>query len=281
MRFPLNTIICGDSKDLSFMPNGVVDLTVTSPPYRNAIDYNSHLKGEWFRGKTRKSIEEYLTEMKQVFKEVYRVTKIGGFCAIVIGNEIVNGNIIPLPHLLLSELLKIGWRLQEEIIWHKVTGGTNRFSVTVKNPYPTYYLANIMHEHIFVLRKGGKIRRKVPNEKIVLNDLMKKEVANSVWHIAPVPPGYLEHPCPYPEEIPYRLILLYTYAGDFVFDPFVGSGQTTKVAKALNRNFLGIDIIPEYVDLAIKRLNEPLHLRNPLIPKWIKLKKEVLLLGKR
>ncbi|MGB8159656.1 MAG: site-specific DNA-methyltransferase, partial [Nitrososphaeraceae archaeon] len=100
-----------------------------------------------------------------------------------------------------------------------------------------------------------------------------KEIANSVWHIAPVPPGFINHPCPFPEEIPYRLMKLYSYEGDVILDPFNGSGQTTKVAHHFLRGYIGIDIINEYAKLAKGRLHdEPLHIRTEaLIAKWQKI----------
>ena len=100
-----------------------------------------------------------------------------------------------------------------------------------------------------------------------------KEIANSVWHIAPVPPGYIDHPCPYPEEIPYRLMKLYSYENDVVLDPFNGSGQTTKVAHHFRRRYVGIDLVKDYVSLARSRIErEPLHIRNEaLIANWKKI----------
>ncbi len=110
--------------------------------------------------------------MEQIFSEVFRVTKQAGYCAIVIGNELVNGEIIPLPHLLTQRLLK-KWKFHEEIIWSKVTGGLDRFGVTIQPPYPTYYRANMTHEHILILRKGQTRH--------------KKDTSNSIWNIIPVP----------------------------------------------------------------------------------------------
>jgi len=92
-------------------------------------------------------------------------------------------------------------------------------------------------------------------------DLFAKEIANNVWHIAPVPPDHLDHPCPFPEEIPWRLIRLYSYPGELVLDPFNGSGQTTKVARHLGRQFVGYETIEKYVALATQRLDEPLAVR--------------------
>ncbi|MEX0911188.1 MAG: DNA methyltransferase, partial [Nitrosopumilaceae archaeon] len=147
-----NCIVNADSKDLSQIGINKIALTVTSPPYHNAINYQEHqTSDEWYRGTGGESIDSWLDEMKQVFSGVYKVTKPGGYCCIVIGNEIIEEkNKLPLPALLLVELTKegIGWSFFEEIIWNKVTGGKKRFRVTVQHPYPTYYYPNIMHEQI-------------------------------------------------------------------------------------------------------------------------------------
>ena len=277
-----NVIIGSDCKDAlkKIAPNSI-QLTITSPPYRNAIDYVMHAtgNGEYYRGRGNVETGDYLNEMVEIFNnKIYRVTKDGGYCCIVIANEVVNGSILPLPHILLSKLVRGQgrWNLHEEIIWHKVTGGTNRYGSFVTNPYPKYYRANIMHEFILVLRKGdvkaGRTQRVTALP--ATHEEWTKEIANSVWHIAPVPPGYITHPCPFPEEIPYRLMKLYSYEGDVVLDPFNGSGQTTKVASHFNRKYIGIDIVDEYVHLASARLaEEKLHIRpQALIADWKKIR---------
>lgn len=269
-----NSILVADSQDLTNIGNDKVSLTVTSPPYHNAINYNEHQTSKkWYRGTVGVSVESWLEEMKQVFSQVYQVTKTGGYCCIVIGNEIVEEKIkLPLPALLLVELTRkeIGWKFFEEIIWNKVTGGKKRFRVTVQHPYPTYYYPNIMHEQILVLRKPPFHNVKDKKSKLVINDIMKKEMANSVWHIAPVPPSYRRfHPAAFPEEIPYRLIQLYSNIGDLVLDPFVGSGQTTKIARFLKRRYIGIDKSIKYIKIAKKRTMEPPALRKmQLVPNW-------------
>ncbi len=270
----LNSIINADSKDLSQIGNDKVTLTVTSPPYHNAINYQDHqIAKKWYRGTVGIPLDSWLDEMKSVFSEVYKVTKPGGYCCIVIGNEIIEEkNKLPLPALLLLELTKreIGWNFFEEIIWNKVTGGKKRFRVTVQHPYPTYYYPNIMHEQIIILRKPPYYNMKDKKSKLALNNLMKKEIANSVWHVAPVPPSYRRlHPAAFPEEIPYRLIQLYSNVGDLVLDPFVGSGQTTKIARFLKRRYIGIDKSIKYVKIAIKRTKElPALRKNQLVPYW-------------
>lgn len=283
-QYVIDDIICADSRDLAlFVELDSVALTITSPPYRNAINYRKYTrnKSEYYRGNTDWETKDYLEQMKIVFDQIYNVTIDGGYCAIIIGYEIANAEIIPLPSLLIAKLLEDGkWKLREEIIWHKITAGRsgagNRFSVTVKNPYPTYYHANVMHEYIFILSKGNikphvrKRRAAKHLKKLRINELMKREIANSIWNITPVPPRSIDHPCPFPEQIPWRLINLYSFSeNDVILDPFNGAGQTTKVARYLDRHFIGIDIIPEYVELARKRLNEPLCLSDlKYVKKW-------------
>lgn len=273
-------IFLGNCKDvLKKLPENSVQLTITSPPYRNAINYEMHASGNggYYRGNAGVETSGYLDEMADIFgNRVYRVTKEGGYCCIVIASEVVNGTILPLPHMLLSRLVQpFGkWNMHEEIIWHKVTGGTNRYGSFVLNPYPKYYRANVMHEFIFVLRKGDVQSGRERKEALpATHQEWTKEIANSVWHIAPVPPGYIDHPCPYPEEIPYRLTKVYSYKGDTVLDPFNGSGQTTKVAHHFGRRYIGIDMVKEYVELARSRIaSEPLHIRSEaLIASWKKI----------
>src|SRR5919109_1228779 len=276
-----NQLIVGNCKDvLREIPANSVQLTITSPPYRNAIDYDMHVSGSggYYRGKLKLDTNDYLDDMAEIFGDrVYRVTKEGGYCCIVIANEVVNGTILPLPHMLLSRLVQpFGkWNLHEEIIWHKVTGGTNRYGSFIIHPYPKYYRANIMHEFILILRKGDVKSGRIKKIETLpaTHEEWTREIANSVWHIAPVPPGCIDHPCPFPEEIPYRLMKLYSYQGDVILDPFNGSGQTTKVAFHFQRQYVGIDVVKEYVKLARSRLaDEPLHIRSQaLIANWKKI----------
>lgn len=269
-----NSIVVSDSRDLSQIGKNTVSLTVTSPPYHNAINYDEHQSSQkWYRGTVGVSIESWLEEMKQVFSQVYQVTKPGGYCCIVIGNEIIEGKIkLPLPAMLSVELTKNdnGWKFFEEIIWNKVTGGKKRFRVTVQHPYPTYYYPNIMHEQIIILRKEPFHNVKDKKSRLRIDNIMKKEMANSVWHIAPVPPSYRKfHPAAFPEEIPYRLIQLYSNVGDLVLDPFTGSGQTPKMARFLKRRYLGVDKSEKYVKIATKRVMEQPLLRGlQLVPNW-------------
>lgn len=263
----------GSSERMEQVANDSVALTVCSPPYWQAIDYDRHAENgdQWYR--TRKYAEGfesyagYLDLMSRIYREVLRVTKPGGFCAVVVGTCLFKGKHVPVPFDLVFRLCADGWEFHQDIIWHKCTAGVKRAGVVIQKPFPGYYYPNIMTEYILVFRKPGApiFKTSTPEEReasrFPINALFVRETANNVWHIAPVPPGHLDHPCPYPEEIPYRLIKLYSYVGDTVLDPFLGSGQTVKVAMHLGRNVVGYDLIEKYVEMSRHRLKEPLAVR--------------------
>jgi len=286
-KYIIDDIVQGDSTQLTnFIKPNSVSLTITSPPYRNAIDYSqdvSNVKKSnnvWMRGTGNQSTEDYLETMKKIFDQVYQVTTDGGFCCIIIGDEVVNGKLIPLSSLLLSKIASKEnddepnkWRFRDMIIWNKTTSGRNgagnRFGLFIQWPYPKYFRANIMHEYILILEKKISPKttyKRIETEKIPKNRLIKREFANSIWNIAPVPPRTIKHPAPFPEQIPWRLIKLYSNQGDVVLDPMNGSGQTTKVAYSSKRRYIGVDARKEYVKEAQKRKKQKLALGELLVP---------------
>jgi site-specific DNA-methyltransferase (adenine-specific) len=257
------------------LPNDCVALTVTSPPYWNAIDYDIHAsdKSQFYRTRAINNkngyleYPHYLEWLENIFNEVLRVTIPGGFCAIVIGTVLFDGKHYAVPFDLIHRLNKKGWDFHQDIIWHKCTAGVKRAGVTIQKPYPGYFYPNIMTEYILVFRKPGphiyknRSTSQKSDAEYPINRLFTMDVANNIWHIAPVPPDLINHPCPYPEEIPYRLITMYSYPGDLVLDPFAGSGQTLKVANHLSRKYVGYEIIDKYVDLAKERIKQSLSIR--------------------
>jgi len=276
------------------LPDGAVTLTVTSPPYWNAIDYDRHAKDSGADYRTRAyakgfaGYEEYLGLLDRVFGETLRVTRPGGFCAVVIGTVLDKGRHIPVPFHLTTRMGELGWEFHQDIVWHKCTAGVKRAGVFIQKPYPGYFYPNIMTEYILIFRKPGErlIHQATAEAKeasrLPVNGLFTKEIANNVWHIAPVPPGQSEHPCPFPEEIPARLVGLYSYAEDLVLDPFLGSGQTTKAAHHLGRRVAGFDIERRYTDLARRRLKEPSAVRpRQLIAIFDKIESDAPLQGKK
>ena len=269
----VDKIIQRSSESMPEIASESVALTVTSPPYWNAIDYDIHAENQDQNYRTRSyssnylDYETYLDWLEVVFKEVHRVTKPGGFCSIVIGTILMDGKHYPVPFDLSSRLTNSGWLFHQDIIWHKCTAGVKRAGVAIQKPFPGYYYPNIMSEYILVFRKPGpKIYQdRTSAEKDVaefmIDTLFTLETANNIWHIAPVPPGTIDHPAPFPEEIPFRLITFYSYKGDLILDPFSGSGQTLKVAHALERSYYGYETLSKYIELAEKRIAEPLSLR--------------------
>ncbi len=269
----VNRIFAHSCEHMPELADESVALTVTSPPYWNAIDYDRHAQDARQNYRTRAyrngytNYEEYLTWLVGICDEVRRVTKPGGFCALVVGTVLLQGRLYPVPFDLVARLSRRGWEFHQDIIWHKCTAGVRRAGVAIQKPYPGYYYPNIMNEYILIFRKPGpKIYKgRTAAEKAAaaypINRVFTMDIANNIWHIAPVPPNTIPHPAPFPEEIPYRLIQLYSYPGDLVLDPFAGSGQTLKVARHLKRRFVGYEIIPQYVTLAEQRLNEPLKIR--------------------
>jgi site-specific DNA-methyltransferase (adenine-specific) len=256
------------------LDSGSVALTITSPPYWNSIDYDIHVNGrenDWYRTRQNnrglKGYAEYLGLLSRIFGEVFNVTKPGGFCAIVIGTVLLDGKHVPVPFDLTGRMMSIGWEFHQDIIWHKTTAGVRRAGSAIQKPYPGYYYPNIMTEYILLFRKPGpKIYQQANGNREAsryeIDDVFKMDVANNIWHIAPVPPRVIEHPCPFPEEIPHRLITMYSYRGDTVLDPFVGSGQTTKVAFALGRYAVGYDTEKKYIEYAETRSIDALRLRD-------------------
>ncbi|PKN81610.1 MAG: hypothetical protein CVU47_06155 [Chloroflexi bacterium HGW-Chloroflexi-9] len=261
------------SESMPEIKSDSIALTVTSPPYWNAIDYDRHANdnGEsWYRsreyGEGFVGYDEYLDLMQRIFTEVLRVTKPGGFCAVVIGTVLMKGKHYPVPFDFTGRMQEAGWDFHQDIIWHKTTAGVKRAGVTIQKPYPGYYYPNIMTEYILIFRKPGPAIYKDANghkeeSRFEIDRLFTMDTANNIWHIAPVPPRTIDHPCPFPEEIPYRLIRMYSYVGDEVLDPFLGSGQTSKVAVALGRKARGFDTLQEYLDLSERRVKEALKIR--------------------
>lgn len=251
-----------------------IQLTVTSPEYLNAINYESHQENaeDDFRNRKPADLTSYLDTQEEIFSNVYEATQEGGYCAVVIAHTKTEDRTWnPLPHHFAERIdTNTEWNFHERFIWNKVTGGVSRFGVTIQHQFPSYYYPNQMHEEIQIWRKGDiKQSKQADSEFDAQSEHVKKEIANNVWHIAPEPPNkYItQHPCPFPEEIPHRLIMLYSNKGDLVSDPMCGIGTTPKVAKHLDRRYIGTDISEEYVTTAKERVaNEPYTRRDQLVP---------------
>ena len=269
---------CHSSLEMRECADDSIALTVTSPPYWNAIDYDIHANGDkeaWHRereyGAFGRTFEDYLDNIQRAFREVHRATLPGGFCAVVVGTILYKRRHYPVPMMITSRLLDIGWEFHQDIIWNKVTGGVKRAGSFIQRPKAGYYYPNIMTEYILVFRKPGAPRRG-KKQTLEIDELFTRDIANNVWHIAPVPPRTIDHPCPYPEELVRRLVLLYSQEDDEILDPFLGSGQTAIAALREKRRCVGYDIEPSYLRMAAEAIRAGAGGKRKynLIPEWKK-----------
>jgi DNA modification methylase len=234
-----------------------IALVVTSPPYHNAISYQSHIGDPGANYRRRDSIsyaDLYLPLLDQVWAACHVLLAAGGHLAINVGSVLVRGHHHPLPQDILQRLMEAPheWEFIRSIIWNKVTGGVKRAGSAIRYGLPGYWHPNIMSEHVIVVRKPGPDRRRSD---------VPEQWWDSVWDLAPVPPGRVPHPAPFPEDLPHRLIRMLTAPGDYVLDPFLGAGATAKAALDLDRVPVGFDIETQYVDYARKRLERPSSVR--------------------
>lgn len=244
-----HTIYFGDSAEiLKTTPKNTFQLMVTSPPYWNVRDYG-HPKQTGFKD----TLQQYLEKLDKVWKEVVRTLLPDGKIALNIGNiyysepdenRRTTANLSYLTWKQLDRYKEL--RFMGSIYWRKTTSraGAVLFG---SYPYPTNFMISSAVEPIHVFRKIGK--REVPKEikeksKISLKEF--QEFRDAIWDINGVND---KHAAAYPYELPERLIKMFTYVGDTVLDPFVGSGTTIKASKDLNRNSAGIDINPKFLSI--------------------------------
>lgn len=241
-------ILCGDSLSLlNDVEDKSIQLTVTSPPYFNARDYSQY-----------SSVEDYMEQMKEIFSLLHQKTADSRMCVINISPVLVPRESrskqsfrIPLPYYYVPMMESIGWEFLEDIIWKKPDGAApNRNGGFFKHRKPLAYKPNIVTEYILVFKKkSDKLLDKfIRNESLVPDGYER----TNVWEINPETKS--QHPAPYPVGLVERIIQYYSYEGDLVFDPFMGSGTTALAAKNLNRKWLGFELHQEYVDMALERL---------------------------
>ena len=248
-EYPLeleNKIICADSRNLSFLPDNSLHLMITSPPYNACKEYDEDL-----------SLNEYLNLLKGVFEETYRVLVPGGRAVINIAN-LGRKPYIPLSSYVNQIMRDIGFLMRGEIIWDKSASAGSSCAWGSFKSASNPCLRDI-HEYILVFSKGDY---KLPRSKIEkeqrIDTIESKEFVEytkSIWRFPTVSAKRIGHPAPFPVELPRRLIELYSFKDDIIFDPFMGSGSTCIAALETDRRYLGIDIDPEYCDLAKSRIS--------------------------
>lgn len=238
----IDRIFCKDSRDLSELPDNSVHLMVTSPPYNVGKDYDGDL-----------SLDEYLDVLRGVFAETFRVLVPGGRACVNVAN-VGRRPYIPLHAFIITDMLKIGFRMRGEIIWNKAasSGGSTAWGSWMSASNPTL---RDVHEYILVFSKGPFGRRGKGKKSTIGRDEFL-EFTRSIWKFQAESARRVGHPAPFPIELPHRLIQLYSFADEVVLDPFCGSGTTCIAALKSGRHFVGYDIVEEYVDLSCRRVEE-------------------------
>lgn len=241
------------------LQNNSIDLIVTSPPYDNLRDYNG-----------------YVFEFKNIANEMFRVMKKGGIVVWVVGDKIKNGNKSLTSFRQALYFQEIGFNAHDVMIYAKKNTPFMR-SNAYTNSYEYMFIFSKGKPKTFNPLKEGTARNGfemlVANKKSdgknnkVLKELKKEKTRTNIWHYAVGLGGTtndkesFKHPAMYPEQLALDHILSWSNEGDIVFDPMCGSGTTCKMAFLTKRNFIGVDISQEYIEIARKRLDK---YRNPL-----------------
>jgi len=238
----LDKIFCKTSEHMDELPDNSVHLMVTSPPYNVGKEYDENL-----------TLTEYRKFLKKVWREVRRVLVPGGRACINIAN-LGRKPYIPLHAFIVEDMQDLGFLMRGEIIWNKATSGSPSTAwgswLSAKNP-----TLRDIHEYILVFSKETFSRENC-NRVSTISKEEFLEFTKSVWTFDAEPATKVGHPAPFPVELPYRLIQLYTFEGEVILDPFIGSGQTAIAAIKTKRHYVGYEINREYVKLATRRIKD-------------------------
>lgn len=234
-----NRIFHHSCEQMPELPDNSVALMVTSPPYNVGKEYDLDM-----------SLEEYLGFLKRVLAETYRVLLPGGRVAFNVAN-LGRKPYIPLNAHIASVALEVGFLMRGEIIWVKGKGasGSCAWGSWMSAANPTL---RDVHEYILVFSKKRFGRPDKGQSTITRDDFMTG--TTSVWYIPPESARRVGHPAPFPTALVERLIHMYTFEGDVILDPFMGSGSTAVAAVNCNRRYVGYEIDPQYISLCHSRL---------------------------
>ena len=248
-------LIIGNCMSMEEIQDESVHLMVTSPPYFNApFDYKGLFK----------NYEQYLGVLNKVAREVFRVLRDGRIAVLNIDDMLVNSEKFPIVADATKIFQNAGFRYRDRIIWKKPNGYlriSRRSGIFLQNPYPMYFYPDNLLESIIIFQKGKFNYHSIPKEikeasKIDIKEFSDNKWYMTLWEMVNVLPGSpLEKEiAAFPEELPYRIIKLFSYVGETVLDPFVGSGTTMKVARALGRNSIGVEIKKSLIPIIKKKL---------------------------
>jgi len=249
-------VIIGDSRNMIEIENNSIDLIITSPPYWHIKNYK--IEGQIGYGQT---LHEYLKSLYIVWQESFRVLKHGNRLCINVGDQFLRSiiygryKVAPLHSEIISQCEQIGFDYMGAIIWQKkttmnTTGGAN---IMGSYPYPPNGLIEIDYEFILIFKKPGKNNYdKTKKEKSKLTKEEWKEYFSGHWNFNGE--KQIEHEAMFPEELPKRLIKMFSFVDDIVLDPFLGSGTTIKAALNLNRNAIGYEINEKFIPIIKEKI---------------------------
>lgn len=246
--FTKHRLIIGSSESMAEINDESIQLIVTSPPYFNApFDYKELYS----------TYDHYLSMLENVAKESFRVLSPGRIFALNIDDMLVNGEKFPIVADATRIFLDAGFRYRDRLIWKKPDGYlriSRRSGVLLQNPYPMYFYPDNLLESIIIFQKGKFDYSTIPKEIKISSQIDRKMFQEKKWYMTlwemtnVLPNSKLEKDiAAFPEELPYRIIKLFSYVGETVMDPFAGSGTTMKVARNNGRNSVGIEMKEELI----------------------------------
>lgn len=259
----LNVIYNKDSRNMKEVDDESIQLVVTSPEYYGASMWSHNI-----------TYDQYIDDLNQVWRECFRVLKPDGKLVINVADiststeKFGRRKIYPTHSDIIKNCERIGFDYYDFAIWHKPNREFHK--VFGSYPYPTNFQFNIVIEYILIFRKWVSKKyfnkRKLPPREIKEESRIdKKEWFKFVWNVWEIHPvvkidskgkNIYGHIAPFPEEIPRRLIKLYSFKKDIVLDPFMGSGTVAVVARELQRNYIGYEINERYCELSNNRLRQ-------------------------
>jgi len=256
-----HTLYWGDARGFPYIPDESVHLVVTSPPYWNLKRYNDspdqmgHIN----------DYETFLADLDKVWREVYRVLVPGGRLVCVVGDvcqsrrQFGRHSVVPLHADICVLCRKIGFDNLNPIIWHKISNASFEVENGTKflgKPYEPNAIIKSDIEFILMERKAGGYRQPTEEQRR-LSKMTKEEYRawfQQIWNLTGA--STRGHPAPFPVELAYRLVRMFSFIGDTVLDPFNGSGSTMLAALKSGRNSIGIEIDPAYCKMAAERLRD-------------------------